>query len=178
MGHRVMRKLTRFEVFKRDGFCCGYCGRTPPNVTLEVDHIVPKRDGGTDDLENLITSCFDCNRGKASRSLDFVPESVSQIAERVREREKQTKAYYCLLRSIENRKSREIDAVEAIFGKRFSKKCFTDSFRKSVSRFIEVLGPIEVEEAMRISIERIRDAEKSTQYFCGICWNKIKRHKR
>lgn len=36
----------RFDVFKRDKFQCVYCGRMPPDVTLEVDHIIPKACGG------------------------------------------------------------------------------------------------------------------------------------
>lgn len=55
---------TRFEVFKRDGFVCQYCGMRSPGVVLEVDHIVPVCDGGSDDVINLTTSCWDCNRGK------------------------------------------------------------------------------------------------------------------
>ena len=34
-------KKIRFEVFKRDGFTCQYCGKSPPGVTLEADHIKP-----------------------------------------------------------------------------------------------------------------------------------------
>lgn len=56
----------RFEVFKRDNFTCQYCGRSPPEVKLEPDHIKPLVDGGTDELSNLVTSCFDCNRGKGA----------------------------------------------------------------------------------------------------------------
>lgn len=57
-------KKTRFEVFERDSFTCQYCGRFAPDVVLEVDHILARAKGGTDDPENLITACFDCNRGK------------------------------------------------------------------------------------------------------------------
>lgn len=59
----ISRKL-RFEVFRRDNFTCQYCGRQTPAIILEVDHIFPKARGGHDDTQNLITSCFDCNRGK------------------------------------------------------------------------------------------------------------------
>jgi len=34
-----LSKKTRFEFFKRDDFRCAYCGKTPPEITLEVDHI-------------------------------------------------------------------------------------------------------------------------------------------
>jgi 5-methylcytosine-specific restriction endonuclease McrA len=54
----------RFEILKRDNFTCRYCGRKPPEVVLEIDHIIPVVEGGTNDWGNLITSCFDCNRGK------------------------------------------------------------------------------------------------------------------
>ena len=59
----------RFTVFSRDNFTCQYCGRKPPEVVLEPDHIVSVADGGKTELSNLITSCFDCNRGKGKRSL-------------------------------------------------------------------------------------------------------------
>lgn len=43
-------KKIRFEIFKRDGFRCAYCGKAPPVVTLELDHIEPKARGGKDDI--------------------------------------------------------------------------------------------------------------------------------
>lgn len=61
---KVISKKLRFEIFKRDKFKCQYCGRNAPDVVLEVDHINPKSKGGGKDILNLITSCFDCNRGK------------------------------------------------------------------------------------------------------------------
>ena len=61
---------TRIEVFKRDSFTCQYCGRHAPDVVLELDHIKPVAKGGTNDIMNLITSCFECNRGKGKRELN------------------------------------------------------------------------------------------------------------
>jgi len=57
--------LTRQNVFKRDGFRCGYCGS---RHNLTVDHIVPRSQGGTDSWENLITACEPCNRRKGNRT--------------------------------------------------------------------------------------------------------------
>lgn len=60
----------RFIVLSRDGFRCGYCGRGPKDgVTLEVDHVHPRSKGGTDALDNLVTACWDCNRGKSNKAL-------------------------------------------------------------------------------------------------------------
>lgn len=56
----------RFEVLKRDNFTCQYCGAHGEGVVLEVDHIIPISKGGTSDMGNLSTACFDCNRGKGS----------------------------------------------------------------------------------------------------------------
>ncbi len=65
-------KGKRFEIFKRDGFMCQYCGQRPPDVILEVDHVHPSSKGGSDDPLNLVTSCFDCNRGKRDKVLGAV----------------------------------------------------------------------------------------------------------
>ena len=61
---KQLSKGTRFDIFKRDGFMCQYCGRQPPEVVLHVDHITPVIEGGTNDPMNLVTSCRDCNLGK------------------------------------------------------------------------------------------------------------------
>jgi hypothetical protein len=60
----------RFLVLKRDNFCCASCGRSPATLVglvLEIDHIFPWSEGGETIEENLLTLCFDCNRGKAAR---------------------------------------------------------------------------------------------------------------
>lgn len=66
---RAISKKVRFEIFWRDNFTCRYCGCKPPDVILEVDHIEPVSLGGSCEFENLLTSCFDCNRGKSNRRL-------------------------------------------------------------------------------------------------------------
>jgi hypothetical protein len=66
---KAISKKVRFEVFKRDGFKCQYCGACAPEAILEVDHINPISKGGDNDLMNLITSCKPCNAGKSDREL-------------------------------------------------------------------------------------------------------------
>lgn len=60
----------RFQILERDSFRCQYCGRTPQDgVKLHVDHVVPRSKGGSNDPENLVTACQDCNLGKSDRML-------------------------------------------------------------------------------------------------------------
>ncbi len=54
----------RFKILQRDDFTCQYCGQHAPDVVLHVDHIKSVCDGGTDEEDNLITSCAACNWGK------------------------------------------------------------------------------------------------------------------
>jgi len=54
----------RFIILKRDKFKCQYCGISAEESRLEIDHKKPISKGGTNDEDNLITACFECNRGK------------------------------------------------------------------------------------------------------------------
>lgn len=56
------------SVFKRDNYTCLYCGAS--GGVLECDHVVPFSKGGSDDPENLVTSCFSCNRSKRNKSVE------------------------------------------------------------------------------------------------------------
>lgn len=63
-------KKMRYEVFRRDAFKCQYCGRSAPDVVLEIDHINPVSKGGENGILNLVTACVDCNRGKGARKIE------------------------------------------------------------------------------------------------------------
>lgn len=67
-----MHEGLRFRVLQRDDFTCTYCGRRPPGVVLEVDHLTPKSRGGPDKAWNLVTACRECNRGKRDVLLSAV----------------------------------------------------------------------------------------------------------
>lgn len=54
----------RFKILERDGFRCQYCGKKSSDVSLEIDHIIPKSKWWTDDFDNLITCCRECNMWK------------------------------------------------------------------------------------------------------------------
>jgi hypothetical protein len=75
----TISKALRFEVLRRDGFACTYCGRKPPEVELHVDHVIPATLGGPETPENLRTACVDCNAGKGTTPPDAV--TVAQVSE-------------------------------------------------------------------------------------------------
>jgi hypothetical protein len=61
----------RANVLKRDDKKCQDCGKSAADgVKLEVHHVVPVSQGGDTTLENLITNCETCNRGKSDKVLD------------------------------------------------------------------------------------------------------------
>ena len=72
----AVSKALRFQIFRRDDHTCQYCGGRPPDVALRIDHVLPVALGGSDDPENLITSCQDCNSGKAA-----TPPDAGRVAE-------------------------------------------------------------------------------------------------
>lgn len=66
---KPIQPVVRFQVFARDGFRCIYCGAGRDDAKLVVDHVIPVKDGGTNDIGNLATACRECNAGKAARSV-------------------------------------------------------------------------------------------------------------
>lgn len=57
----------RYEVLKRAKFRCELCGVMDKDKALEVDHIVPRNNDGTDDISNLQALCYSCNAMKRDR---------------------------------------------------------------------------------------------------------------
>jgi len=178
-------KRKRFEVFKRDGFACQYCGRTPPTVVLEADHIVPVSDGGPDDMDNLVTACFDCNRGKSDVPLSCVPAPLAEVMQEAADKREQLEAYNLFLqegRATEDARIEELglrwnDPI--VYPHEQGRFVFAASRRTSVRAFLRRLPFADVEEAMELAQSRVRVAiggndEKRWRYFCGVCWNKIR----
>lgn len=78
---RHLRPSVRFAVLRRDGFTCQYCGAKAPDVVLHVDHRIPVHRGGTNDVDNLVTSCQACNLGKhISEDAEHEPRLSNALA--------------------------------------------------------------------------------------------------
>jgi 5-methylcytosine-specific restriction endonuclease McrA len=61
-------RLTKREVLRRDTYTCQYCGQSHTHLT--IDHIHPRRLGGSHTWENLVAACPNCNHHKGGRTLD------------------------------------------------------------------------------------------------------------
>lgn len=173
MSRESISKKLRFDVFKRDGFQCQYCGSTPPAVVLELDHIHPVSKGGKGQEDNLITSCFDCNRGKAAGLLTTAPQSVADKAAVIAEKMAQLKAFEKMQRAKRKAEEESIDMVEQAYSNHFDGYVFMDRFRESVRRFLQSMTVYEAVDAMNRACLKINHEQKALKYFCGICWNKI-----
>lgn len=56
----------RSTILARDSFACCYCGS---RFDLQLDHVMPRSQGGTDTAGNLLTACKPCNQAKSDRIL-------------------------------------------------------------------------------------------------------------
>lgn len=68
---RVPRRQVRFNrhnVYARDHDTCQYCGRRLPRSELNLDHVVPRSQGGLSTWDNVVCSCHACNRRKGGNT--------------------------------------------------------------------------------------------------------------
>jgi 5-methylcytosine-specific restriction endonuclease McrA len=61
-------RFSRVNIYARDRDTCQYCGRTLPRSELNLDHVVPRAQGGRTTWENVACSCLPCNLRKGGRT--------------------------------------------------------------------------------------------------------------
>jgi 5-methylcytosine-specific restriction endonuclease McrA len=61
-------RFSRFNIYSRDRNTCQYCGIVFSRTDLNLDHVVPRSQGGTSRWENVVCSCHACNRKKGGRT--------------------------------------------------------------------------------------------------------------
>lgn len=74
-----LKPKQRARILDRDSHRCVSCGRTPPEVRLDIEHLLSVKDGrslgATDaelwDDENLAVFCAECNSGYGSLSISL-----------------------------------------------------------------------------------------------------------
>lgn len=172
---KAISKRVRFEIFKRDGFICQYCGAHPPAVILHVDHIIPVVEGGGNEDTNLVTACDGCNLGKAAVSLDSIPASLASRATEVKEREEQIRGYSEVMAAQRERIEDDCWQVGDIFVDQFRLTGIRKDWFQSIRQFVERLGVHECIRAMEIATSRKPWSKNQCfLYFCGVCWRLIR----
>lgn len=64
-----MDESLRNSVRTRADHRCEYCQREQadsPLISLHIEHVIPRKHGGDDNLDNLALACADCNFKKSS----------------------------------------------------------------------------------------------------------------
>lgn len=175
----AVSKAFRFEIFKRDQFICCYCGNRPPHVILEVDHMIPVPKGGTDEPENLVTTCRDCHRGKKEDALN-AQSFISSTEDRMKEKQERLEQKQALEEWLSERTKHRENIYEQlrrnwvdILG--FDGKEF-DRWRINIHRYIDQLDSQEIMDAIEIIREKkdtFRSPNNAIRYFFSICNNTV-----
>lgn len=78
-----MTKQQRQNIYlKYDGHCA-YCGKFIALKDMQADHIIPKRQGGKDAVENYNPSCRRCNHYKRALDLESFRKYIATLHERI-----------------------------------------------------------------------------------------------
>lgn len=175
MKRTPLTKTVRFEVFKRDKFSCQYCGRSAPDVVLEVDHIVPVSEGGSNDIMNLVTACRDCNRGKTNRKLgdDAVIVKQKQQLEELQDRREQLEMMLKWREALNEQIEIEVNAIEQLIKSSLGMTRLTEIGRQITRKLIRRFGFNEVYQVVEYALDRYGkdfDLEKVG----GICFKRKK----
>lgn len=183
-GPMAIGKRIRFEVFKRDRFTCQYCGKRPPEVVLEVDHIHPRVEGGTDDPHNLTTACFACNRGKSGIPLDNVAPALNEleVLEGVQEMMERMLTLRRSKAVADAKREVEDEAIAIVHGwwkEQWPWGPYFDD--QTVRQYVQKLDLEDLRDAVDATWRRQQRRDKEGlgsrelfQYFCGVCRNKVR----
>jgi len=176
MKRKSLSKKIRFEVFKRDKFTCQYCGRSAPYVVLECDHINPVSNGGDNNIMNLVTSCFECNRGKSKTLLsdDSTVKKQKAQADLLQEKTEQMKMMCKWYSELSKQQTDMIDSIELLYNSYYADKyayTFIPEYKRKLRGWIKKYGFQEVYECCEIAFCKYDDVV-SLNKVGGILYNR------
>lgn len=174
----AVSKRLRFEIFRRDGFACRYCGGKAEDSELHVDHVVPESLGGGDEASNLVTACADCNRGKAAISPD--QEMVDNVAE-------DSVRWARAMQEAADIANAEQERVDQYAGElagawlewrtdegRGDPFDLPNNWKQTADQFYSAgLSIADVTRLIEVTMIKPRLSQK-WRYFCGCCWRTIR----
>lgn len=168
MARKALSQKTRFEVFKRDSFTCQYCGATAPTIALQVDHIEPVAKGGSNEIINLITSCFSCNSGKGDRALsdESVAKKQIQQLKELNERKEQLEMMAKWRNEMASLDEQKVIAIADAIDKEMApaNRVITDTYRKEIKAWLKKYTLQEIWEAIeKSSVQYLKDPHDPAQ---------------
>lgn len=75
---RAFQPATRCAIFLRGDRKCAWCRRKLTKALLQIDHVVPRCDGGSDRPDNLVPACSGCNAAR-SGSDECLAERLAEV---------------------------------------------------------------------------------------------------
>ena len=177
-----LSKKVRFEVFKRDLFTCQYCGKRPPDVVLEVDHVHPRCEGGSDEMDNLTTSCWDCNRGKAGNQLGNVAPGIDELTRlaAIQEMAERSKLLAQEQQAARQAEETNLNIMGVVWSWWEDELDEGDSYQDvSIRMFLKrglTLGDFRdaTDSTIAKRNQRWMSGTAAWRYFCAACWSKIR----
>lgn len=174
----AISKRLRFEILKRDGFKCRYCGKPAAERELRVDHVTPVALGGRDEPSNLVASCEPCNSGKSSSSPDaplvagveddalLWSQAMKRAAEKAAEEHGTRLAYRKVFESAWTAWTYESGGERKTFE-------LPPDWRQSIETFrIAGLPDFLLEEIVDTTMNA-QNVKKLFNYFAGVAWKRI-----
>ena len=61
-------RFSRRNIYVRDEHTCQYCGKEGHRTEFNLDHVIPRSQGGGTNWENIVCSCIKCNTRKGGRT--------------------------------------------------------------------------------------------------------------
>lgn len=85
MDHRRKRlsKAERETIYAMYAGHCAYCGKIMRLNEMQVDHKIPLRKAGADELKNMFPACRSCNHYKATLTIEEFRKYLSRIHDRL-----------------------------------------------------------------------------------------------
>jgi len=77
-------RFSRLNIYARDHDTCQYCARQLPRSELNLDHVVPRSQGGKTSWENVVCSCVPCNLKKGGRTPEQAGMKLLRVPTRPR----------------------------------------------------------------------------------------------
>lgn len=169
-----LSKAIRFEVLKRDAFTCQYCGAKAPDVILEVDHITPVKEGGSNDILNLITACRECNRGKGAKQLSDTTTIKKQQkqAEELQARRELLEMMNEWHTQLLEESAIQIQQLNELFQAYYPDRSITDYGARLFKALIKRFGFAEVYESFEIALNTYNNPSNAIDKVGGICYNR------